>query len=106
MAFLAPWFLAGALASALPIALHLFLRDPRVQDTLGARLLRERPWELEIAQVAFAEETLELAITLSTGDVLIYRCVAVRFHHTCHAGCADTASIVDLRTAGILPISR
>lgn len=57
----------------LDVDVRSLLRDPRMQDTLAARLLRERPWELEIARVALAEETLELAITLSTGDVLVYR---------------------------------
>ncbi|GAA5976856.1 hypothetical protein JCM10908_005652 [Rhodotorula pacifica] len=57
----------------LDVDVRSLLSDPRVQDTLAAQLLRERPWELEIARVSLAEETLELAITLSTGDVLIYR---------------------------------
>lgn len=51
------------------------LRDPRSRNLAAAHLLRERPWELEIDQVSLAGETLELAITLSTGDILVYRCV-------------------------------
>ena len=90
----------------LDVDVRSLLRDPRMQDTLAARLLRERPWELEIAQVAFAEETLELAITLSTGDVLIYRCALTCLRCSFHVYCANTASTVDSRTAGILPILR
>ncbi|GAA6012247.1 hypothetical protein JCM8202_003257 [Rhodotorula sphaerocarpa] len=47
--------------------------DVRVQELKAARVWRERPWELEIDQVELAGETLEMAITLSTGETLIWR---------------------------------
>lgn len=37
----------------------------------ATRLLRERPWDLEIAKIDLALESLELAILLSTGDVIV-----------------------------------
>ncbi|ORY72386.1 hypothetical protein BCR35DRAFT_307654 [Leucosporidium creatinivorum] len=49
------------------------LRDQRSSGLEAARLWRERPWELEIEKVSLAEETMELAVMLSTGDIIISR---------------------------------
>lgn len=49
------------------------LKDQRSSGLEAARLWRERPWELEIETVSLAEETMELAVMLSTGDVIIAR---------------------------------
>ncbi|KAK4053522.1 Lethal(2) giant larvae sro7 [Microbotryomycetes sp. JL201] len=39
----------------------------------GSRLLRERPWELEIDKVSLAIETMEVAVALNTGDIILAR---------------------------------
>ncbi|GAA5852720.1 hypothetical protein JCM8547_002602 [Rhodosporidiobolus lusitaniae] len=49
------------------------LRDGRAGELAAAKLFRERPWELELDKVAFGEESSEVAVTLSTGDVLVFR---------------------------------
>ncbi|GAA5918972.1 hypothetical protein JCM1841_002666 [Sporobolomyces salmonicolor] len=49
------------------------LRDGRVSDMAAARLLNSRSWELELDKVSFAEENLELAVSLSTGDLVVWR---------------------------------
>ncbi|GAA5967332.1 hypothetical protein JCM11641_000514 [Rhodosporidiobolus odoratus] len=49
------------------------LQDARANELAAARLLRDRPWELELDKVVFAEENAEVAVTLSTGDVLVWR---------------------------------
>lgn len=51
------------------------LRDPRAGELAAARLFRERPWELELDKVVYAEENGEVAVTLSTGDIVVFRCV-------------------------------
>jgi hypothetical protein len=57
----------------LDVDLRAALSDTRALELNSARLARDRPWELELDQVSFAEETLELAVSLSTGDVLVFR---------------------------------
>ncbi|GAA6002391.1 uncharacterized protein JCM10292_006635 [Rhodotorula paludigena] len=49
------------------------LADSRAGELQAARLWRERPWELEIDKVSVGEENLEVAVSLSTGDVLVWR---------------------------------
>jgi hypothetical protein len=51
------------------------LKDPRAGDLAAARLFRERPWELELDQVKYAEENGEVTVTLSTGDIIVFRFV-------------------------------
>lgn len=41
----------------------------------AARLLRERPWELEIKKFAWAREAGELSVAFNTGDLLVTRFV-------------------------------
>ncbi|GAA5939650.1 uncharacterized protein JCM15063_005244 [Sporobolomyces koalae] len=57
----------------LDVDLKAALSDQRVIELESAILSRDRPWELEIDQVSFAEETLELAVSLSTGDLVVLR---------------------------------
>ncbi|GAA6059605.1 hypothetical protein JCM10212_005104 [Sporobolomyces blumeae] len=57
----------------LDVDLNAALTDPRAIDLAAARLVRERPWELELDKVSWADETLELAVSVSTGDVLVFR---------------------------------
>ncbi|GAA5906729.1 hypothetical protein JCM8208_006372 [Rhodotorula glutinis] len=57
----------------LDVDLKATLSDPRASEMAAARLLKERPWELEIDKVSFGEENLEVAVSLSTGDLLVYR---------------------------------
>ncbi|GAA5823542.1 hypothetical protein JCM5353_006298 [Sporobolomyces roseus] len=57
----------------LDVDLKAALSDSRALDMNPARLARDRPWELELDKVSFAEETLELAVSLSTGDVVVFR---------------------------------
>ncbi|KAM0788575.1 hypothetical protein ACM66B_001699 [Microbotryomycetes sp. NB124-2] len=49
------------------------LLDGVATDLEASRLLRERPWELEIDKVSVATETFEVAVMLNTGDVLVAR---------------------------------
>ena len=60
----------------LDVDLKAALSDPRASEMAAARLLKERPWELEIDKVSFGEENLEVAVSLSTGDLLVLRCVS------------------------------
>ncbi|BGP46843.1 Lethal(2) giant larvae sro7 [Rhodotorula kratochvilovae] len=57
----------------LDVDVRAALADPRAGELAAARLWRERPWELEIDKVAFGEENLEVAVSLSTGDLLVWR---------------------------------
>ncbi|GAA5990640.1 hypothetical protein JCM5350_001338 [Sporobolomyces pararoseus] len=57
----------------LDVDLRAALTDPRALELNSARLARDRPWELELDKVSFAEETLELAVSLSTGDILVFK---------------------------------
>ncbi|BGP30846.1 Lethal(2) giant larvae sro7 [Rhodotorula toruloides] len=57
----------------LDIDVKAALADPRAAGLEAARLWKARPWELEIDKVELAEENLEVAISLSTGDVLVHR---------------------------------
>ncbi|GAA5828420.1 hypothetical protein JCM11251_006237 [Rhodosporidiobolus azoricus] len=57
----------------LDVDLKAALADPRAGDLAAARLWRERPWELELDKVDFAEDNLEVAVNTSTGDVVIFR---------------------------------
>lgn len=61
----------------LDVDLKAALSDPRAGDLASARLCRERPWELDIDKVSFGEENLEVAISLSTGDLLVWRCAVL-----------------------------
>ncbi|KAK4050912.1 Lethal(2) giant larvae sro7 [Microbotryomycetes sp. JL221] len=49
------------------------LLDATTKELESSRLLRERPWELEIDKVCLAKETLEVAVSLNTGDILVAR---------------------------------
>ncbi|GAA5898928.1 uncharacterized protein JCM6883_003474 [Sporobolomyces salmoneus] len=57
----------------LDVDLKSALSDSRALELSSARLLRDRPWELELDKVSFAEETLELGVSLSTGDVMVFK---------------------------------
>ena len=64
MAFLAPLFLAGALAAAIPIVLHLLKREPEAHVKFSAvKLLRQAP--VEHAQKRYLRELLLLALRVS-----------------------------------------
>ncbi|KAI5475669.1 WD40 containing SNARE-dependent exocytosis protein [Pseudohyphozyma bogoriensis] len=71
---------SGALLKEFPVPLDHLTLDLRVLLSDGtasgleaSRLLKERPWELELEKVSLATETLELAVTLSTGEVIVSR---------------------------------
>lgn len=49
------------------------LLDPTAYDLAASRLLNERPWELELDKISVAAETLEVAASLTTGEVIISR---------------------------------
>ncbi|GEM06712.1 WD40 containing SNARE-dependent exocytosis protein [Rhodotorula toruloides] len=57
----------------LDIDVKAALSDPRAAGLEAARLWKARPWELEIDKIELAEENLEVAISLSSGDVLVHR---------------------------------
>lgn len=57
----------------LDVRLRDILRDPMAKELEASRILRDRPWELEIDRVDLATDTLELAVTLSTGEVVVLR---------------------------------
>ncbi|GAA5909875.1 hypothetical protein JCM6882_002039 [Rhodosporidiobolus microsporus] len=57
----------------LDVDLKAALADPRASELEAARLWRERPWELELDKVEYAEDQGEVAVSLSTGDVVIFR---------------------------------
>ncbi|GAA5869181.1 hypothetical protein JCM16303_000383 [Sporobolomyces ruberrimus] len=57
----------------LDVDLKAALSDSRALGLSAARLSRDRPWELELDKVTFAEETLELGVSLSTGDLVVFR---------------------------------
>ncbi|KAL8291471.1 hypothetical protein RQP46_002449 [Phenoliferia psychrophenolica] len=59
----------------LDVDLRAVLRDPVSRELEASRILRERPWELELDKVDLATETLELAVSLSTGEVIVLRLV-------------------------------
>src|SRR5258708_4779878 len=64
MSFLAPLFLAGALAAAIPIVLHLLKREPEAHVKFSAvQLLRHAP--VEHAQKRHLRELLLLALRVS-----------------------------------------
>src|SRR5262245_65588744 len=64
MSFLAPFFLAGALAAAIPIVLHLLKREPEVHVKFSAvKLLRAAP--VEHAQKRHLRELLLLALRVA-----------------------------------------
>ena len=64
MSFLAPLFLAGALAAAIPIVLHLLKREPEAQVKFSAvKLLRSAP--VEHAHKRYLRELLLLALRVS-----------------------------------------
>ncbi|GAA6050920.1 hypothetical protein JCM3770_002538 [Rhodotorula araucariae] len=48
----------------LDVDVRAALADPRAGSLAAARLWRERPWELEIDKVAFADDNLEVAVSL------------------------------------------
>ena len=61
---LSPWFLAGAVAAALPIVLHLLKRNPDVRVKFAAvALLREAP--AESADRRHLRELLLLALRVA-----------------------------------------
>lgn len=62
------------------------LGDPKASGLEASRILRERPWELELVKVSVAAETMELAVSLSTGDVLVGRCARVMFGYVFACG--------------------
>lgn len=49
------------------------LKDAATSALVASRLLRERPWELELVKVSLAVETLELAVTINTGELVVSR---------------------------------
>ncbi|KAK4705891.1 hypothetical protein P7C70_g320, partial [Phenoliferia sp. Uapishka_3] len=49
------------------------LRNSAAKELEASRMFKERPWELELNQVDIATETLEVALTISTGEVLVFR---------------------------------
>ncbi|GAA5943126.1 hypothetical protein JCM10213_006219 [Rhodosporidiobolus nylandii] len=57
----------------LDVDVRAALQDPRAEACAAGRLWRERPWELEIEKVVVADENAEVAVTLSTGDVVVWR---------------------------------
>jgi hypothetical protein len=64
MAFLAPIFLVGAVAAAIPIVLHLLKREPEVHVKWSAvKLLRAAP--VEHAQKRYLRELLLLALRVT-----------------------------------------
>lgn len=76
----------------LDVDLKAALSDSRALELNSARLARDRPWELEIDKVSFAEETLELAVSLSTGDVVVFRSVYTLPLHLYATYIADAGS--------------
>ncbi|GAA6001980.1 hypothetical protein JCM10207_003022 [Rhodosporidiobolus poonsookiae] len=57
----------------LDVDLKAALSDPRTADLAAARLFKSRPWELELDKVSLGEENVEVAVSLSTGDVVVFR---------------------------------
>ncbi|SCV67903.1 BQ2448_5514 [Microbotryum intermedium] len=49
------------------------LLDPSASALEASRILKERPWELEIIKCDFAVHTCELAVGLSTGEIILAR---------------------------------
>ncbi|KDE03147.1 hypothetical protein MVLG_06342 [Microbotryum lychnidis-dioicae p1A1 Lamole] len=49
------------------------LLDPSASGLEASRILKERPWELEIIKCDFAVHTCELAVALSTGEIILAR---------------------------------
>src|SRR5262249_33199981 len=65
LAFLSPWFLAGAAAAAVPIVLHLLKREPEGRVKLGAvKLLKHAP--VEDTERHRLRELLLLALRVAT----------------------------------------
>lgn len=54
------------------------LKDSIARGLEASRILRERPWELELDKVDLATDTLELSVSLSTGEVIVLRCVTFK----------------------------
>jgi hypothetical protein len=51
------------------------LRDGAAVVLEAARLLKVRPWEVELEKVSLASESMELAVSFSTGEVMVVKWV-------------------------------
>ncbi|KAM0753508.1 hypothetical protein T439DRAFT_377696 [Meredithblackwellia eburnea MCA 4105] len=61
--------------SHLDVNLRSLLKDPVAMELDVSRVFRERPWEVELDKVDLATETLELAVSFSSGEVVVLRLV-------------------------------
>jgi hypothetical protein len=94
MAFLAPWFLAGAVAAAIPLVLHLLKREPEVRLRFAAvNLLMHAP--VERAKQRNLHELLLLAIRMAA-LVLLALAFARPFFASDDAAAASGTTIVVL----------
>src|SRR4029079_3660216 len=95
MSFLAPLFLAGAVAASIPIVLHLLKREPEVHVKFSAvKLLRAAP--VEHSQKRHLRELLLLALRV-TALLLLAFAFARPFFNSPAAAAASGMSAVALR---------
>src|SRR5262245_10287689 len=97
MSFLAPMFLAGALAAAIPIVLHLLKREPEVHVKFSAvKLLHAAP--VEHAQKRHLRELLLLALRV-TALLLLAFAFARPFLTSSASAAASGVTVVALDTS-------
>src|SRR5215471_5777568 len=95
--FLAPWFLAGAAAAAVPLVLHLLRRHPEQRVRFAAvRLLKEAP--VEQAAHRRLRELLLLALRVAS-IVLLAVAFARPFFRSAGAAVATGTTVVALDTS-------
>jgi len=95
--FLAPWFLAGAAAAAVPLVLHLLRRHPEQRVRFAAvRLLKEAP--VEHAAHRRLRELLLLALRVAA-IVLLAVAFARPFFRSAGAAAATGTTVVALDTS-------
>src|SRR5262245_2609517 len=96
MSFLAPLFLAGALAAAIPIVLHLLKREPEVHVKFSAvKLLHSAP--VEHAQKRHLRELLLLALRVTA--LLLLAFAFARPFLMSNASSASSVTVVALDTS-------
>src|SRR5580765_6894193 len=97
MAFLAPIFLVGAVAAAIPIVLHLLKREPEVHVKFSAvKLLRAAP--VEHAQKRHLRELLLLALRVAALLLLAFA-FARPFLNSSASAAASGVTVVALDTS-------
>jgi len=97
MSFLAPLFLAGAVAAAIPIVLHLLKREPEVHVKFSAvKLLRAAP--VEHAQKRHLRELLLLALRVAALLLLAFA-FARPFLNSSASAAASGVTVVALDTS-------